>query len=229
MIFCFDLGEPKRIKAFKGYKEKRNKKKKEFTEHEKAAYANLQKQIRLIRKDYLKRMGYKNVYAKKGYEADDLIARVAQNIGSNRAVIVSSDEDMYQLITKRISVYNPRTKIEWTKKRFKKVYGIKPTQWIKVKAMAGCGSDEIPGIAGIGETSALRFLKGELKPNSKYYHLITCKAGRKTYKKTLPLVRLPYDGTPKLKIRKDKHIEWRPIIRELGMTTLGKRMEYRER
>ena len=51
-------------------------------------------------------------------------------------------------------------------------YRIKPFEWHKVKAIAGCSSDNVKGVAGVGEITAIKYLKGELKKESKAHQNI---------------------------------------------------------
>ncbi len=219
-IFCFDKGDSKRMETFPEYKKKRKALQKKWTKQQAKAFAGMYRQIKELRRTILKGMGYKNVFAKEGYEADDIIARVCKSIGRHPAVIVSQDSDMYQLITKRISVYNPRTKVLWTKKKFKKVFGIKPREWVQVKAIAGCGTDEVGGVVGVGELTALKFIRGELKVGSAKWKLITCGDGVKMRCRNIPLVHLPLKGTPDFKIKKDKKVDWKPALKSMGMKKL---------
>lgn len=106
-------------------------------------------------------MGY-SIIGNERYEADDLLgmaSRLAEELGME-SIIVSADRDLYQLIT-----YN--TKI-WSFKKGCMIdipymfdhYGLKPSQWIDLKILQGDKSDNIPGIEGIGEKTALQLMRG---------------------------------------------------------------------
>lgn len=104
-------------------------------------------------------------YALEGYEADDLIALWCERFnkrGTN--VIITRDEDMFQCINKNTEIYNVDDKFFRTLDWFKKTYDIDPPVWPLVKAIGGCKSDTIPGVPGIGEATALKYLKGGASP-----------------------------------------------------------------
>lgn len=102
-------------------------------------------------------------YELEGYEADDLIALWCKRFdktGTN--VIVTRDEDMYQCLNTNTEIYNPDDKFFRDTDWFKKTYGVYPKDWAFIKAIGGCKSDTIPGVPGVGEDTALKYVKGGL-------------------------------------------------------------------
>ena len=102
------------------------------------------------------------VIEKEGFEADDIIGTVAKS-GEERGYfthILTGDRDAFQLISDNISVFYSSTKSaeEYTLDKVLEVYGLNPTQLIDVKALMGDSSDEIPGVRGIGEKTALKLI-----------------------------------------------------------------------
>ena len=98
-----------------------------------------------------------------GFEADDLIGTIAaQAKNVDEVVIVSGDKDELQLVNDKVKVYLPgRTMGEVTiydEKKVKDRYGFAPNQLVDFKALAGDQSDNIPGVAGIGETTAAKLI-----------------------------------------------------------------------
>ena len=98
-----------------------------------------------------------------GFEADDIIgtgARMAEENGIF-TYILTGDRDSLQLVTKMTTVVLAKTKedVEFTEERFESEYGIKPAQFVDVKALMGDSSDNIPGVAGIGEKTALKLIQ----------------------------------------------------------------------
>jgi len=98
------------------------------------------------------------------YEADDIIgtfARMADEDDCYDATIVSSDKDLLQLISKDVDVKLLKQKdyILMNEITFKETYGIEPIRIIDLKALQGDASDNIPGVKGIGEKTALTLLK----------------------------------------------------------------------
>jgi DNA polymerase-1 len=92
-----------------------------------------------------------------GYEADDVIgtlARRAEEAGFE-VVIVSSDKDMMQLVTERVSMLNPAKDDEWyTPEKVKEFLGVRPEQVADLLALKGDAVDNIPGAPGIGDKGA---------------------------------------------------------------------------
>ena len=103
---------------------------------------------------------------------------------------------------------------------FEKEYGIGPSMWADVKALAGCPGDCVEGIVGVGEKTAIKFLTGNLKTSTKAYGCII--EGREIWNRNLELVRLPYEGTPKLRLKSDEasRSRWDVVMKRLGMNTL---------
>ena len=95
------------------------------------------------------------------YEADDLIALWCKQFSKGTNIIITRDEDMYQLITENTYLYDPDKKIMKNLQWFNRTYGIEPEQWIEYKAIAGCKSDTVPGVPGMGEKRTLAYLKGD--------------------------------------------------------------------
>jgi DNA polymerase-1 len=102
------------------------------------------------------------VITKEGYEADDILgtaSRLAAESGVH-AYVLTGDRDSLQLIDDNVSVLLVKTKetIEFTRQVFFENYGIRPEQFVDVKALMGDSSDNIPGVAGIGEKTALKLI-----------------------------------------------------------------------
>ncbi len=221
VVFAFDVGKGLRKKAFPGYKAKR-KDYDEMDHDEIVARAEMYEQIKRLRTKYLPAIGYRNIWWADGYEADDLIAAGCQNLPEgDDAVIVSRDADFYQLLGPRVSIWNSSKKrmvdADWLRGEF----GIGPGQWADVKAIAGCKSDEVPGVEGVGEITAAKFLAGTLKDTTKKYQAIV--RNNAIWERNLPLVRLPYEGCPVPEFREDEttSAKWRRVAERLGITTLG--------
>lgn len=118
-----------------------------------------------ILKDVLSAMNI-SMIEKDGYEADDLIGSLSKTAGDQgfETVILTGDRDAFQLITDRVTVKLLVTKQGVTgtdfydQKTFVEKYNINPSQMIDVKALMGDKSDNIPGIPGIGEKTALKLI-----------------------------------------------------------------------
>jgi DNA polymerase-1 len=104
----------------------------------------------------------------QGYEADDLIATIVKHNKENsvQTIIVTGDKDILQLIEdKNVLVWNDSKDIMYDVKKVEERYGVKPNQLIDIFALAGDAADNVAGIKGIGEKTAVRLLKeyGTLK------------------------------------------------------------------
>ena len=162
---AFDLKAPTfRHKAYSGYKA-----------HRKGMPEELHMQMKPL-KDLLTALGITIVEC-EGYEADDILgtlAKACENIGG-QAFIATGDRDSLQLVTDNITVRLASTKetIIYTPQKIREVYGVEPIDLIEVKALMGDSSDEIPGVAGIGEKTALNLIKEHKTVENLYQNLET--------------------------------------------------------
>ncbi len=99
-----------------------------------------------------------------GWEADDIqgtIAKIAHGMGDTESYVYSGDRDLLQLIDDRVTVLLATNKETLTMKRgeFFEKYGIEPSLFVDMKALMGDSSDNIPGVAGIGEKTAATLIQ----------------------------------------------------------------------
>lgn len=213
MVFCFDVGKAYRAIDYPGYKATRYLHKRERPD--------LQKQIRLLRKEVLPAIGYQNIFSQKGHEADDIIASLCLNLPKNReAIVVSADKDLYQVLGERVTIYNPQSKVSVNRQSFIETWGIEPEQWADAKAMAGCSTDEVEGIPGIKEKTAAKFLSNSLSPQAKAYAAIV--AHNHIWRRNLPIVGIPYPGTKIFTIWRDEidPKNWEAVMQRYGIRSL---------
>jgi len=98
----------------------------------------------------------------EGYEADDVIATVAQKLSGRdlEVVIVSGDKDILQLVNKNIKVFNPsKDDTFFDDKKVKELFGVEPERLKDLFALMGDKTDNIPGVTGIGEVTAKALLQ----------------------------------------------------------------------
>lgn len=99
----------------------------------------------------------------EGYEADDILGSVSHLLSQSgeECVILTGDRDSLQLVNDNVTVYLAKTKetIIYTPDKIKEDYGLDPIQLIDVKALQGDSSDNIKGVAGIGEKTALSLIR----------------------------------------------------------------------
>jgi len=119
-----------------------------------------------VLKDVLDAMGIARVEA-EGWEADDLLgtlSRLCEGSGQE-AVIVTGDKDSFQLITEKTRVLHVKTRmgqtetVNYTPARFREEYGFEPVRMIDLKALMGDTSDNIPGVPGVGEKTAMALVQ----------------------------------------------------------------------
>jgi len=159
MVFVWDSRYYHRFEYCPEYKQKR---KKELTEWEEERDVISYEQFDLLRQEILPAMGFRNVFRLHGYEADDVIAVLCKGNAEEKITIVTTDQDLYQLLTDNVSFYNLRTKVLYTRQQFTRDYGITPKQWVDVKAYGGCVSDNVKGIKGVGEKTMCKYILKQL-------------------------------------------------------------------
>ena len=151
LCVSFDLKAPTfRHKSFAGYKAQR-----------KPMPEELATQMPLL-KELLDDMGIRR-YELEGYEADDVLGTVAAicEKAGWECVIVTGDKDSLQLISDSTSVCNVKSRmgqtetILYTPDRFRQEYGFEPIHMVDLKALMGDSSDNIPGVPGVGEKTAM--------------------------------------------------------------------------
>lgn len=125
----------------------------------KAPPPDFYEQIPVLR-ELLESLGWP-LYEADDYEADDLMGAFAKQAGEKgiESYLVTSDLDVLQLVNSHTHIFTLKkglTNIElFNETTFREKYGVDAHQWIDVKALKGDSSDNIPGVAGIGEKTAL--------------------------------------------------------------------------
>ena len=219
-LFCFDYGVSKRKKIYPEYKA--NRKKPDITEEEKKVLFAFRQQIAKLREEYLPAIGFNNIFYQKGYEADDIIAVLCKDVLSyKKNVIVSADGDLFQLVTANTIMWNPITKKETTLQTLTTKYDFTGPKWWQVKALAGCPSDNIKGVKGVGEKTAIKFLQGRLPTHHKTYRTIM-NEGEAVYHSNKKLTRLPFSkcNTPTISPNKFSNKGWQDVLEVLGMESM---------
>ena len=98
---------------------------------------------------------------KDGFEADDIIATLAKRFEADDSdvVVVTGDKDMMQIVTNRVCLYDTMQDEVSGPKEVEERFGGPPDKVIEVQALAGDSSDNIPGVPGIGEKTAVTLIK----------------------------------------------------------------------
>lgn len=112
-------------------------------------------------KECMTALGY-HVVSKEGFEADDILGTLSSmaKVKGIKSYILTGDRDSLQLIDDDTTVLLVKTKdtVNFDTQEFINNYGILPSQFVDVKALMGDSSDNIPGVAGIGEKTALKLI-----------------------------------------------------------------------
>src|SRR5690625_46269 len=165
MLVAFDAGKTTfRHKTYKDYKGGRQKTPPELSE-----------QFPLVRE--LLDAFHISHYELDQYEADDIIGTLAQK-GKEKerdVTVISGDKDLLQLVSDKVTVNLTRKGISevdaYTPQILEEKVGISPNQVIDMKALMGDKSDNIPGVPGIGEKTAVKLLKEYKTLDNVYEHL----------------------------------------------------------
>ena len=101
------------------------------------------------------------IVEQQGYEADDMIGTLAVKAEKEGfdAVIVSGDKDFAQMVTDHVTIWDPMKEVVIDRAAVEKKFGIQPAQVIDVMALSGDTSDNIKGVPGIGEKTALSLIQ----------------------------------------------------------------------
>ena len=148
---AFDIGKNFRKQKYETYKDGRS----ETPEELKAQMP--------IAREILNAMGIQ-YFEMEPYEADDIIgtfAKMCEEDPEYEALIVSSDKDLLQLISDetQVKLLKQKDYIRYNHKTFVEDWGFEPIRMIDYKALAGDPSDNIPGVKGIGDKTAINLLK----------------------------------------------------------------------
>ena len=103
-----------------------------------------------------------NLIEKEGFEADDIIATLVNEILQDnlKVIVVSSDKDIYQLLKgTQVMVYHPQKEKILTEKDFIAEFGFSPQKNIDYLALVGDSVDNVPGAKGIGKVTATQLIK----------------------------------------------------------------------
>jgi DNA polymerase-1 len=97
---------------------------------------------------------------KEGFEADDLISTLVREARGKgfKVEIVSGDKDLLPLVQEGVAMWDPMKDVLYDVAALEEKYGVSPTELVEVKALTGDPSDNIPGVPGIGEKTALKLI-----------------------------------------------------------------------
>ena len=239
MMIAFDKGKTFRHEKYAVYKDGRKETPLEL------------KQQFPVAKEIARTMGIK-CFEIDNYEADDIIGTFAKEVDKDDefvATIISSDKDLLQLISNDVEVKLLKTNdyIRMNEKTFIDTYGITPPRMVDLKSLMGDSSDNIPGVKGIGEKTALKLLHEYSTLDGIYENIENIKGSTKnklekykddayfsyelaTIYKDVPidtnLLNIKYEGITDEFIPLLEEYEFYSIIKKLGIKKEEKELKY---
>jgi DNA polymerase-1 len=146
------------------------------------------------------------IYEKKGFEADDLIGTITSKVnGKVEKIIVTGDLDALQLVDNKTKVYTMSRGLSdsvlYDPQTVQARYGLEPEQMIDFKALRGDPSDNIPGVRGIGEKTAVALLQQFKTLDKIYDYLKKNPGGREKIKPRVIELLLKYEEMSRLSRR----------------------------
>ena len=134
----------------------------------------------------------------QGYEADDLICTLVRRAREEgfAVEIISGDKDLLPLVADGVDMWDPMKEVRYDPAAIREKYGLEPGELVEVRALAGDASDNIPGVPGIGEKTALKLI-------ARYHSLENLLAHREEIKEKA------------LKARLEEHAEQARLSRRL--------------
>jgi len=142
-----------------------------------------------IIKEFLQVLGIPSIFP-QSYEADDVIKIINDKYNNeiDNHIIITVDKDLCQLISNKVSVYDPIRKVEINENNFEEILKYTKNEFVSVKALQGDKSDNIPGIKGFGKVKIRKFLDGNIEMTAEE---------NEQYEKNLKLVILTDDKEEK--------------------------------
>jgi 5'-3' exonuclease len=218
IIFAFDSDVSKRKEIWPNYKYRRAMQMPMMNGKDRK---HLKEQIHALRTEILPDIGFANVWSAEGYEADDIIAQAIKDRPDSTWLVVSGDKDLWQCLSPNVEVSDIVKKRVMSEEVFKTAWGISPPRWAEVKAIAGCDSDDVAGVRGVGDVKAAAFLRGEVKSHHAIHADIM--ASKALIANNKLLTTLPYKGTPSFRIKQDRVTKsgWAKVMAKYGITNIS--------
>jgi len=162
VIFCCDYPPYKRRQLFPNYKNRT----KERTIEQEEFFTNVSIS-RAMCIDMLEKISIP-VYSIKGYEADDIMAKIIKDKHKlyERIIIVGNDSDLFQLLQYRNVCIDRGKQGMYSYDQFKKDFGIEPEEWVEILSLAGSHNAVPPIKKGIGERTAIKIFKDKREFNA---------------------------------------------------------------
>ncbi len=216
-VFCFDSERSIRKEVFPDYKGNRE---------ETADRKSVRQQTKLLYEKILPELGYLNLLKIDGTEADDVMGLISKDPIYNKQIrLVSNDSDLYQLLDKqRVEIWNPISKFMLDEDYLWTQYDVHPCEWVRLKSLTGCETDNIPGIPGIGMARATSYIRGRILNTSKIH--TTIQEHQELIMRNSELVMLPCWHLLECKLpdlQSQHRVEetiWNKVVERYGMQNL---------
>lgn len=196
-VFAWDSSKGYlRQKEYPLYKSNR---KEEKTEEEKKLDEISYPQFTRLRSYIIREMGFNNVFCFDGFESDDIMALAAYSKSSHDCIIVTRDRDMYQCLSDRVSIFDPIKEQPYTVSDLRGQWNCEPYEWAAALSIAGCGTDNVKGVDGVGMKTAIKHLHGNLKETHKAYNSIL--SNEELITRNFDLVYLPHPMCPFVEVK----------------------------
>jgi 5'-3' exonuclease len=209
-IFCFDDRESIRKQILPTYKGNRQA----LKEKDRISIAQMHEQVDKL-EAWLPLLGFPAARC-PGLESDDIIAQICRQCIAQpdvfpHVIIISVDGDLYQCLRAAdpdIVMCDPSTTPAAPSRIFdtsalQMKYGVSPNVWAKVKALAGCATDNIKGVPRVGIPTACKYFRGVLPKNHKTFAAIESEEGARIFNFNQQLVTLPFASTPHIELALD--------------------------
>jgi len=206
-----------RQKEYQPYKAKRAADK---TEADKQLDELAYPQFNLLRSRLLDELGFRNVLQVPGFESDDLMAQVVCTHDYEH-VMVTRDRDMYQCLGAHARMFDWTRNSYYTAADLAGQWGCEPADWAAALAIAGCDTDNVEGIPGVGVKTAIKFLNRQLNNKTQAYQKIA--NNEVVSDRNLELVCLPHWQTPAINIQQQNEVtveRMKSVARRNGMSSL---------
>ena len=193
--FCFDDKGSYRKELYPGYKDR-------DTTEDRAKERKLVHQTLQLMPEFLTNMGFRNCVKLDRLEGDDLIAKLCQQDQLSNIIMIVNDHDLCQMLAGNVIRHNPFTNKTDTYESFTTEFGITPDRYWEVMRLAGCVTDKVAGIKGIGEGTAFKYVAGEKISKARLQKIE--EADPEEVALWELLTRLPFRGTPDIPVYENK-------------------------
>jgi DNA polymerase-1 len=233
ITFVWDYGKSdRRMAIYPDYKA--NRKKKERTQDDNIWYEEFIMQADFLH-DNFQYFGIKSIKV-KGWEADDIIYGLTKEM-SGDLVVVSTDEDMYQLVSENVTIFSPIKRLIINNLNFQQQTGVPLDSFLTYKIIKGDPSDNINGIPGIGEKTGkslvctYKDMSGILTNQaslmkSKRYSRIFTPEGLQLLDRNNRLINLSYVNYESIKDEIDSTISSKPKLDETKVIDILKSKQF---